>query len=321
MMRRHLHTLFAFALAWSSATRAHADPDKPWAAGVSAEQQGRALEIYRDANKDFEQSRYPEALAKYRDALTHWDHPAIRFNMAVSLVNLDQPLEAYEHLEQAMKYGAEPLGNDNWAQAKSYKKLLEGQLTHLRVKCESDGAEVTLDGKPLLHCTGEATKILMPGEHQVVASKTGYNTETKSLVLIPGKELVHVVQLHPIVVKTKLVRRWPARDPWIVLGGGAGVAALGGLFDWLAYRGYKSYDDTASHICPCPPGKIDSSTKSIAHAENIAGVSLLAIGSTAVLAGILAVYLNQPRAIAEHAPVITPTVGSGTAGAAVTWTW
>jgi len=307
-------------LAWLAAPPASAD-DKPWAAGVSEAEQNQALAIYRDANKDFEESRYAQALDKYRKALEHWDHPAIRFNMAVALVNLDKPLEAYVHLEKAMKYGPAPLGPDSWAQALTYKKLLDGQLTHLRVRCDSDGAEVTLDGKPLLHCKGETSKILMPGEHQVVATKSGYQTETKSLVLVPGRELVHVVQLHPIAVKTKLVRRWNARMPWIVLGTGAGVAVVGGLFEWLAYKDYKSFDDTAAQVCPCPPGKIDTSSKTTARFENIAGVSLLAVGGAAVVAGILGVYLNQPHAVAEHQPIITPSVGPGGAGATATWTW
>src|SRR5439155_9990662 len=132
-------------------------------------------------------------------AVKHWDHPAIRFNMAVALVNLDQPLEAYEDLEAAMKFGAAPLGNDAYAQGLTYKKLLDGQLTHLRVTCALDGAEVTLDGQPLLHGRGEATRLLLPGSHQVVAAKPGFLTETSALVLVPGKEVVHAVALSPIV--------------------------------------------------------------------------------------------------------------------------
>src|SRR5215813_4735696 len=84
--------------------------DKPWAAGVPDKEQAAALAIYRDGNAEFEESRYAQALAKYREAIKHWDHPAIRFNMAVSRVNLDQPLDASEDLDAAIKYGAAPLG-------------------------------------------------------------------------------------------------------------------------------------------------------------------------------------------------------------------
>ena len=114
-------------------TRVAAADDKPWAAGVSDAEQQKALAIYREGNAEFEESRYAQALTKYREALKHWDHPAIRFNMAVCLINLQQPLEAFEHLEAGMKYGAAPLGPELYAQGVTYKKLLDGQLTHLKV--------------------------------------------------------------------------------------------------------------------------------------------------------------------------------------------
>ncbi|MGE5183644.1 MAG: hypothetical protein ACM31C_16345, partial [Acidobacteriota bacterium] len=164
-------------------------------------------------------------------------------------------------------------------------------------------------------------KLLLAGEHQIVASKPGYTTETKSVVLVGGKEMAQVVALHPIAVKAKLVRRWNASVPWIVLGTGAATAAIGGALEWLSHRDYQSFDQAAATVCPCPPGKIDTSTRSRARVENVAGVSLLAVGGAVAAAGILGVYLNQPRAIAEHAPVITPSVGPAGAHVTATWTW
>jgi len=302
--------LLAIALAGG---RAQAD-DKPWAAGVSEQDQAAALAMYRDGNTEFEGSRYAQALAKYREAVKHWDHPAIRFNMAVALINLDQPLEAYESLERAMKFGADPLGAEGFAQAVTYKKLLDGQLTHLRVTCDSDGAEVTLDGKPFLKCKGEAARMLVPGEHQVVASKQGYQTETAALVLVPGKEHVHVVHLAPVA--TKLVRRWSANRPWIVVGIGAGAALLGGVFELQSRSDYDAFDKYVMTACPAgcgPTMPVDMGQKSKAHIENIAGVSLLAAGGLTAVAGLVGVYLNIPRPVLEHAPVVMPTGGGATA--------
>jgi hypothetical protein len=302
---------------------AHAD-DKPWAAGVSDQEQAAALAMYREGNTEFEESRYKQALVKYEEAIKHWDHPAIRFNMAVALVNLDQPLEAYESLELAMKFGAAPLGADGFAQAVTYKKLLDGQLTHLRVTCDSDGAEVTLDGKPFLKCKGEAARLLLPGEHQVVASKPGYLTDNSPLVLVPGKEHVHVVKLAPL--STKLERRWPSSRPWILVGAGAGAALLGAVFELQSRSGYEAYDNYIASECPsgCGPnmptttGKpLSSGQKDTAHLENIAGVSLMVAGGVTMAAGFVGVYLNIPRPVTEHMPVVTPAPG----GATATMTW
>ncbi len=310
--------VFVFA-----AASAHADDAKPWAAGVAEAEQAAALEIYRGGNAEFEESRYPQAVAKYRQALTHWDHPAIRFNMAVALINLDQPLEAHEHLEKAMEFGAAPLGTEGYAQAVTYKKLLDGQLAHLRVRCGVDGANVTLDGKPLLRCTGEATRLLVPGDHHLVATKPGFQAESTALVLVPGKEHVHDVKL--VVVGAKLVRRWRANRPWIVVGVGAGALLLGTVFELQSRSDYKSYDQLVLSRCPvgCPPGMgVSDSLDTKGRIENIVGISLLATGGVLVVAGVVGVYLNAPRPIGEHTPVITPVaLRGGGGGALATWSW
>ena len=70
------------AIVLAGPMRARADDNKPWAAGVSEAEQKTALVIYKQGNVEFEESRYAQALAKYREALRHWDHPAIHFNMA-----------------------------------------------------------------------------------------------------------------------------------------------------------------------------------------------------------------------------------------------
>jgi hypothetical protein len=309
-------------------TSVHAEPDKPWAQGVSEQEQAAALAIYKAGNAEFEESRYAQALAKYREAIQHWDHPAVRFNMAVSLVNLDQPLEAYESLTAALRFGDAPLGAEAYAQALTYKKLLDGQLTHLRVTCDLDGATVTLDGQPLFAGKGEATKLLRPGSHQVVASKPGYLTETAPLVLVPGKEQIHAVKLQKIEVHTHLVRRWSARTPWLVVGAGAGALVLGGVLDLQARSDFQSFDDQVALQCPAgcsasmPPGmqQVAAATRSLqtkARVENIAGVSLLAVGGAAVVAGLVGVYLNLPRSVVEHAPLVVPTGN----GAMASWTW
>jgi hypothetical protein len=308
-----------FALVTAVASPAFADEAKPWATGVAEGEQQAALAIYREGNSEFEESRYPQALAKYRQALAHWDHPAIRFNMAVALINLDQPLEAHEHLEKAMKFGAAPLGAEGYAQAVTYKKLLDGQLAHLRVRCNIDGAAVTLDGKPLVRCPGESIQLLVPGDHHLVATKPGFQAEATALVLVPGKELVHDVSLSP--VGAKLVRRWGANRPWIVVGIGAGAALLGAVFELQSRSDYRSYDQLVLSQCPlgCAPDmEVSDSQKTKARIENIAGVSLLATGGIIAVAGLVGVYLNTPRPISEH---VTPVALRGGAGAMATWSW
>jgi hypothetical protein len=312
-----------------------AEPDKPWANGVSAEEQSAALAIYREGNAEFEESRYAQALALYRSALTHWDHPGIRFNMAVCLINLDQPLEAHQHLEAALRFGDAPLGSEAYAQGLTYRKLLDGQLASVTVSCETPDAEVTLDGAPLLRCPGKASKLLIPGSHQVVATKRGFETETTSLVLLPGKEHVHAVELAPVrVTTTTLVRRWDAKLPWIVGGSGLGLAVLGGIALLVADSEYTKYDEQLAEHCPSGcgpgPGMLDPRWASVpdgvakherrGNVANIVGVTLLVVGGAATAAGVVGVYLNQPR-VEPTGPTIVPAADRHGASASLRWTF
>ena len=89
--------------------RGESDPsERPWAEGVPEDARRQALGLFEEGNKLFESSEHAAALAKYREALKVWDHPAIRYNAAVALINLDQPLAANENLELALRYGEAP---------------------------------------------------------------------------------------------------------------------------------------------------------------------------------------------------------------------
>src|SRR5262249_43654840 len=83
--------------------------NRPWAQGVSDQQQTQALDKFKQGNALFEDHQYANALTTYREAIAFWDHPAIRFNIAVSLIHLDDPVQAFENLESALRYGESPL--------------------------------------------------------------------------------------------------------------------------------------------------------------------------------------------------------------------
>src|SRR5690349_4866887 len=69
---------------------------RPWAQGVPASEQKVALAAFRDGNSALNDGLFAKAAETYRSALTHWKHPAIYYNLALALMNLDNPIEAYE---------------------------------------------------------------------------------------------------------------------------------------------------------------------------------------------------------------------------------
>jgi hypothetical protein len=322
-MRRAL----AVALVLASASLAAAKPappkpapppppeSRPWADGVSAQQQTEAFKIFKEGNALFAETQHAAALAKYREALRVWDHPAIRYNAAVALINLDQPLAADADLDAAMRFGEAPLGADTYKQALLYKKLLNGQLADLDVECSEPGAEVMLDGQQLFVAPGGKSQRIVPGPHSLVARKSGYLTETRSLQLLPGRrddERVTLVSLASLPAHT--VRRWKAWKPWAVLGAGALVALVGVPLLVDAKHNFDSFDAEIARSCPngCAPGTLPSTVldaHSRGSAENAAAIAMFAAGGAIAATGVVLLILNQPHA--ERRLALAPSLAPG----------
>src|SRR4051812_45471360 len=92
------------------------EPPRPWAAGVTQENQTRAFALFKEGNSLFTNAQYTTANLKYREALILWAHPAIQFNLAVSLIQIDKAVEASEMLDSALRFGEAPLGRDLYQQ-------------------------------------------------------------------------------------------------------------------------------------------------------------------------------------------------------------
>ncbi|HET9991744.1 MAG TPA: PEGA domain-containing protein [Kofleriaceae bacterium] len=289
---------------------AHAD-DKPWAAGVSAENQKAALDLYNEGAKAFGDAEYKDALATYTRALALWDHPAIRYNIAVCLINLDRPVDALDNLEHAMRFGAAPLGPELWRQAQMNQKLLAARVAEIEVTAEP-GAVVSLDGKAL----DRASQRVLTGDHQIVVEKPKYQTETRAIRLNPGDHVTIRIELKPIAVARTLRRRWSRWLPWSVLGGGAVVAAVGVPVLFAASSSFDRYDAEVTASCPhgciagTPAAQHVMDLKSHAELQNTTAISLFAVGGAIAATGFVMVILNQPH-------LVTPVVGSDHVGVAL----
>jgi tetratricopeptide (TPR) repeat protein len=294
-----------------AAVPARAGDDKPWAAGVSAENQTAALALYNEGANTFSQADYKSALETYGKALALWDHPAIRYNMAVCLINLDRPVEAYDNLEKAMRFGEAPLGPDLWKQGQSYMKLLAARVAEIQVEAEP-GASVSLDGKPV---STDQQRVLT-GDHQIVVEKPRFQTETRTIRLNPGDHVTIKIELKPVAVARTLHRRWSRWIPWTVLGTGAAAAVVGVPMLLAASSSYDKYDAAVTASCAngCIAGQ--PSTQHVADLEshaklqNNVALSLFAVGGAVAATGFVMVILNQPR-------LVSPIVGSDHVGLAI----
>jgi tetratricopeptide (TPR) repeat protein len=186
---------------------AHADP--AWMAGVSAEQQARANALFEEGNVLFAKQAHRPALAKYEQAIALWDHPLIRFNMAVTKLRLDLILEAYDDLERALRYDSAPFPAALYAQALDYRKLLAGRVARVTARCTQTGTRVTLDGKPWFTCPADERRRVLTGDHLLVAERPGYATLTRHLFLTAGSDTSERVDLERAGARhTSWYQRW-----------------------------------------------------------------------------------------------------------------
>lgn len=316
-MRKALAGVLAVLLA--SAPAAKAD-DEPWATGVSDAQQARANEAFAEGNLLFTQLAHAPALEKYKAAIALWDHPMIRFNMAVTLIRLDRVLEAADELERALRYGDQPFDPDLYQQARDYQALIRRQLGYLEITCDQPDTELVLDGKPWFTGPGTKTIRVTTGEHTVVAARTGYLTRSRNLVVAGGTTVTERLELVPIEAAVVLRYRHPKWLPWTVAGAGAALA-LGGLGFSLAGR--RQMDRFAQHFVEeCPGGcEADLSMhpdladeRDGAELKGNLGASLMIVGGAIAIGGVVWGIINRPT---RHLPTVeaTPTPGGVTARA------
>ena len=312
-MRRGLVACVLVAVL-ARAPSAHADVDEPWATGVSDAQQARANAVFAEGNQLFAQLAHAPALEKYRAAIAIWDHPMIRFNMAVTLIRLDRILEAADELERALRFGDKPFTPDLYQQARDYQALIKKQLGYIEVTCEQPDTQIVLDGKPWFDGPGTKTIRVTTGEHTVVAERRGYLTMSRTVVVAGGATAAERLVLLPIESAVILRYRHPKWLPWTVGGAGAAIA-LGGLGFTLAGRAQMDRF-VKDFVRECPGGcEADlaqhpalADQRDSAELKGKIGVSMMITGGVIAIGGVVWGVLNRPT---RYLPRIeaTPTHG------------
>jgi hypothetical protein len=326
-VRRTGLVVFALML-WAHTAAADQRKDRtarPWAEGVSEQQQKTAGRLFEDGNKKFADKAYVEALKSYRLALESWDHPGIRFNIAESLAHLDEDEEAYAHVVASLSYGVDGLGPEVHARAVALKAELERRLGKLEISCAEPDAIVTLDGRRLFTGPGETTVWTSPGTHQIVASKRGRITQNREEIVSAQNTVDVTLTLPPLVTSTMMQTRWAEWKPWAVVGGGLAVAGFGALFSVRAENHFDAYDSEVSRLCRidgCDLADLPedvTSRESRGNAMNAAAVVSYSVAGAALVTGVVLLIINRPRPVEVGVANVSPAVGAGGGGLVVQW--
>lgn len=297
--------------------------ERPWAKGVSAEQQRAANERFLAGNALLKESFFAEAANKYREALARWDHPGIHYNLGLALLTLDQPVETHEHLKKALVYGAAPLDADKFDHAKNLLLVINGQLADVEVTCNEPGATVRLDGQVLFQAPGKYKGLVRRGEHTVTASKPGYETTQRTQTL-GGTVTILDLKLYRPDDLVGHKRRWSMVGPVAVTAGGALLLGAGALFTLQSRAKYQDFDASIAGRPDCSTGcipndeenslrKQGNTFKTLAAVSYISGGAVLAGGIVLLIMNRETSYRLEPGANSARLSVV-PSVGPGTVG-------
>ena len=286
------------------------DDDRPWAEGVSLDSQDRAREIFREANDLLREQLFKPAVDKYREALDLWDHPAIHYNISLALLSLDQPLELYHHLGKSLEHGVSPLISEaNRERAENYFNIVSKQIAIIELSTTQEGVRVTLDSELKFIGPGRWKGPVLAGEHTLVATKRGYLTETKSLVLKAEKQTSVNLRLFTedeLITEERPLATWL---PWTIAGTGTMVAGLGAVLHTRARNNYASFDTEFGELCQSPGDTCaDEDFPELTSKLNTAkwqqrfGIGMYIAGGAALATGLTLVILNQPTITRKERP-------------------
>jgi hypothetical protein len=260
----------------------------------------------------------PQAADSYREALKLWDHPSIHFNLALALLNLNQPLEQHKHLTAALQYNGEPLDSAKRQRAQQLKAAIELRLTRLEIICDVPGSSVQM-GQELL-CTAPArfTQWVLPGEVTFTTIKKDYPSNIRPRVLRPGETVTLHFRMYTDEELTRSEQRWAAWKPWAVLGTGVAIAAGGGVLYTYAHDNHRRFDEEIRNCGGCLPSQDVASLRSRGDTQQKMASGAYVVGGATIATGMVLLYLNrsQTRSITpdEHEQElnIAPLIGRET---------
>jgi hypothetical protein len=304
---------------------------EPWNRGVPAEVREAARAVFLEGNRLFNIPLFAQAIEKYLEALATWKHPAFYFNLALAQLNVGQDVEAHDSLEQAMKYGAAPLGDNELQEARKQLVEIERRLGRLRISCPTPDAEVTLDGVTLFTGPGNREVWVRAKAHEITAKRPAYITQVKRVTVSAGALQAVELPLRKLLED----RPWSAWKPWAVVGTGAVIAAAGGVLHALSRRDFRTYDSGFPNLsCAamgCTEQEIDEERPGLsaklrrAQLEQKLAVGGYIAGGAALVAGVVLVYLNRPRLAEQEGAgprgpgmALAPVVSSDSLGVLVT---
>jgi hypothetical protein len=292
----------------------------PWAEGVPQDVQDKAGALYEEGNTLFGNQSHTAALEKYKAAIKLWDHPLIRFNLAVTEIRLERILDAADNLEASLRFGAKPFKPELYQNALDYQALIKGRVGYIEVSCDQTGAKVILDGKPFMDCPNTKKIRVLAGEHSIVAEKQSFLTFSEKFVVEGSATVTEKVKLVPL--DSAITYKYPYRRwiPWTMVGLGVALG-LSGTGTWfLGQNQMDQFEADFTTQCQngCEPGLTAPEHRALAAQRDSAilkgqiGIGMMGVGGAVMLTGLVLAIMNRPTKIMPNVEVAPKTGGAVT---------
>jgi hypothetical protein len=184
---------------------------------------------------------YATALDKFTAAYKIFPSPKLWFNIGQANRDLGRPVEAVSAFDRFLR-DATDAPAETLTEARRSAAELKTKLGRIEVKCATDGAEITVDGKQIGSTPLGEMVWTTPGRHQVAVQHPGFSPAIEDVVVVVGQAAAVSFELRPIDLRAAnpgaggaLVGGETERKPiykrplfWVATGVviGAGVAAV-----------------------------------------------------------------------------------------------
>jgi hypothetical protein len=161
-----------------------------------AEDKARAKALLQEGLAFNQQGQHARALEKFQAAYAAYPSPKLWFNIGQVQVALDHPLEAVQAFEDFLALASDARPEDR-KDASTALAQLGKKLGRLQIKCETTGAEISVDGKRVGRVPLPEPLWAMPGRHSVTIAQSGFVSGTETVELGAGATALVVIRLLP----------------------------------------------------------------------------------------------------------------------------
>lgn len=252
---------------------------------------------------------YAAALAAFRESYATEPSWRALNGIGLCLHALGREVEAYRTYEQLLGQFGTQLTAEQRQRAEELKAEIERLIARLEVSVAQRGAQLALDGEVIGAGPLDTRLLVMPGAHQLVATLEGHRPFTERIAIEAGATRRVVVNLERARERVVIRREEPVLErpmrgwiPWLTAGGGAALAAAGGILALHARGELRDFDDGVAasagelpHSVAADPGTIDRAER-----EQAIAIGLVAAGGAAVVTGLILAVFNEPRAVEER---------------------